>query len=153
MTTSQQLPEKPVVFILNLDEEQMFEGLFDSIYSDLIYSLAAKYRLKRARKLGAAQRFLSNAANRPIAILLPDPAVTMEQNSTVLALVTSYAQAGGVVIFAATFSGFITPHAMNKFWDESWGLGWKFGEYYRTDVYLNRYFSSKYLDLLFAKKR
>jgi len=64
---AEQASEKPAVFILNLDKDQTYDGLFDCIYSDLVDSLAAKYRLQRARTLGAAQRYLSDAANRPIA--------------------------------------------------------------------------------------
>lgn len=124
------------MFILNLDKEQMYEGFFDSIYSDLITSLGAKYRIQRARSLSGAQRYLNE--HQPIAILLPDPAITLEQNSTALGQVREYVQAGGFAIFAGSFSSFITPPAMDEFWERSWGLDWKFGNYHRTDVYLNR---------------
>jgi hypothetical protein len=134
--TTQPPPEKLTVFILNLDKEQVYEDLFDNIYSDLIASLDAKYHIQRARSLSEAQRHLNE--HQPIAILLPDPAVTLEQNSAVLGQVRKYVQAGGFAIFSGSFSSFITPPAMDKFWERSWGLDWKFGNYHRTDVYLNR---------------
>ncbi|KAL8742011.1 MAG: hypothetical protein Q9190_005445 [Brigantiaea leucoxantha] len=118
--TTQPRPEKLTVFILNLEKEQIYEGLLDSIYSDLIASLDAQYHIQRARSLSGAQRYLNE--HQPIAILLPDPAVTLDQNSAVL----------------GQLRNFITPPAMNEFWERSWGLDWKFGHYHRTDVYLNR---------------
>ena len=128
--------EKPEVFILNLEQGQVYEGLFDSIYPDLLASLHARYHVQRARSLKEAQRHLNE--HQPIAILLPDPAVTQKQNSAVLGQLKEYVHAGGIAIFAGSFSSFITPSAMDKFWGSSWGLGWKSGTYHRTDVYLNR---------------
>jgi hypothetical protein len=138
-TMAEQASEKPVVFLLNLDKGQVYEGLFDSMYSNLVHSLAAKYRLQRARTLSAAQRYLSDPANQPIAILLPDPAVALEENSAILEQVKSHVKAGGIAIFAATFSSFISPPALDEFWEKTWGLRWKYGSYHRTDVHLNRY--------------
>jgi hypothetical protein len=138
MATPQQTPDKPVVFLLNLDKEQQFEDLFDSIYPDLINSLCDKYRVQRARTVVPAKRYLSDPANHPVAILLPDPALAQKKNYPVLEQVTNYVKAGGVAIFAASFSSFISPPDMNKFWN-TWGLSWKFGDYHRTDVFLNRY--------------
>lgn len=135
--TTESLSAKPTVFILNLDKEQEYEGLFDQIYGDLIDSLASKYRVQRARKLNAAQNYLN--AQKPIAILLPDPAVTQDENIAVLRQVSDYVQAGGLAIFSCNFSSFISPSVMDNFWETTWGLGWKFGSYHRTSVHLNRY--------------
>ncbi len=143
--TTQPTPEKLTVFILNLDKEQQYEDLFDYIYSDLIASLDAKYHIQRARSLSEAQRHLNE--HQPIAILLPDPAVTLKQNSALLRQVKDYVQAGGFAIFSCSFSSFITPSTMGKFWKTSWGLDWKMGNYHRTDVYLNRYVTNVTLTL------
>ncbi|KAK0514708.1 hypothetical protein JMJ35_003325 [Cladonia borealis] len=134
--TTQPLSEKLTVFILNLDKGKMYENLFDSIYSDLIASLLAKYHVQRARSLSGAQRHLNE--HQPIAILLPDPAVTLKQNSALLGQVINYVQAGGFAIFSCNFSSFINESTMDRFWKKSWSLDWKFGDYHRTDVYLNR---------------
>ncbi len=133
------------MFILNLDKEQVYEDLFDDIYSDLIASLDAKYHVQRARSLSEAQGLLNE--RQPIAILLPDPAVTQKQNSALLRQVKDYVQAGGFAVFACLFSSFITPPTMDKFWKTSWGLDWKPGSYHRTDVYLNRYVTNVTLTL------
>lgn len=143
--TTQPPPEKLTVFILNLDKEQQYEGLFDYIYPDLIASLDAKYHVQRARSLNEAQCHLNK--HQPIAILLPDPAITLEQNSALLRQVKNYVQAGGFAIFSCSFSSFITPPTMDKFWKTSWGLDWNYGNYYRTDVYLNRYVTNVTLTL------
>ena len=136
--------------------------MFDSIYSNFITSLVAKYHVQRARSLSGAQRYLNE--HQPIAILLPDPAVTLEQNSALLGQVINYVQAGGFAVFSCLFSSFITPPDMNKLWKTSWGLDWKFGNYHRTNVYLDRYvnnvlstlsrcISSNRVFSAFAKKR
>ena len=135
--TTQPPPKKLTVFILNLDKEQPWENMFDSIYSTLITSLLAKYHVQRTRSLSGAQRHLNE--HQPIAVLLPDPAITLKKNSALLEQVINYVQAGGVAIFACSFSSFITPPNMNKLWKTSWGLDWKFGNYHRTIVYLDRY--------------
>ena len=147
MATPRKTPEKPVVFILNLDKDQQYENFFDSIYADLIDSLCSKYRVQRARTVDPAKRYLSDPANRPAAILVTDPTVAKKKRSTVLEQVINYVKAGGVAIFAANFRSFITPPDMDKFWN-TWGLGWTFGNYHRTDVFLNRY-KDKYPDFDF----
>ena len=126
------------VFILNLDEDEEYNGLFDLICSDLIESLAAKYRIQRTRKPDAAQRYLSNSENRPIAILIVDPGVVQAANITVLNQVKEYVRGGGIAVFMASFSSFVRPLDMNRHWKEHWGLDWQFGDYHRTDAHLNR---------------
>jgi hypothetical protein len=106
------------------------------MYSDLLSSILAKYRVQRARTDAAAQCYLD--ARRPVAILLPDPAITLKQSSALLKKVKNYVQAGGVAIFACNFSSFIRPLDMNAFWKKAWELDWKSGNYTRTNVYLNR---------------
>jgi hypothetical protein len=134
MATPQQTPDKPVVFLLNLENDE----LFDMIYPDLINSLYDKYEAQRISTVVPAKRYLSDPTNRPVAIFLPDPALAKKKNGPILEQVMNYVKAGGVAIFAATFSSFITPPNMDKFWN-TWGLNWKFGDYHRTDVFLNRY--------------
>src|ERR1700755_2967600 len=86
MTTPVSPPptDRPTIFILCLDKEQMYEGMFDSMYSALIDSLLSIARLQRARTLDAARRYLSNPENRPTAILIPDPSLTIPENMPVL---------------------------------------------------------------------
>ncbi|TLD39475.1 hypothetical protein E2P81_ATG00462 [Venturia nashicola] len=109
----------PIVFALCLDEGQLWERLFDKMYADQIDSLSSKYRIVRARKPDAAKRWLANPENKPIAILIIDPA-------------------GGIAVFMANFSGFINLDDMDKLWKHHWGLDWKVGAYHRTEVHLNR---------------
>ncbi len=138
MAAVQNAPEKPVLFILNLDKGQQYENMFDSIYSDLIDSLCSKYRVQRARAVDPAKRYLSDSANHPSAILVTDPTIAQKGQKAVLEQVIGYVKAGGMAIFAANFSSFITLPEMDDFWT-TWGLAWKKGDYHRTDVFLNRY--------------
>lgn len=129
---------KPTVFILCLDKEEEWEGLFDQSYADLIESLASKYRIQRARKADAALRYLSNSDNRPVAILIVDPGLSKATHVSVLNHVKEYVRGGGTAVFMANFSSFIRPAKLNNFWKKQWGLDWQMGDYHRTDVYLNR---------------
>ena len=89
----------PVVLILNLDKNEMFEGLFDAIYADLIRSLTSKYRVQRARDPDVAQRYLSDSENHPVAILIVDAGAVRLKNARVLDLVKSYVKSGGIAVF------------------------------------------------------
>jgi hypothetical protein len=129
---------KPQIFILCLDEKELYYGLFDKFYSRLIDSLACKARLLRARTTDAAKRYLSNADNRPIAILITEPGVAKPENGHLLEFVKSYVRWGGVAIMMASFSSFIRGDVMDEFWSKHWNLSWRRGDYYRTDVHLNR---------------
>jgi hypothetical protein len=129
---------RPTVFVLNFDEGETYQGFFDAIYADFIASLTSKYRVQRARKPDSAIKYLNNAGNRPVAILLVDPAVIKKGNSAVLERVKAYVHRGGTAVFMASFSSFITPLDMKKFWSTHWGLNWQSGDYHRTDVSVNR---------------
>lgn len=129
---------KPAVFILCLDDEQPWGGLFDNMYTDQIDSLSSKYLIVRARKPDAAKRWLANPQNKPIAILITDPGVVQPSNAGVLDLVKAYVQAGGVAVFMANFSSFMRPDDMDRLWKDQWGLNWKMADYHRTDLHLNR---------------
>jgi hypothetical protein len=111
-----QSQSKPVVFILNLDKEEMYEGLFDQIYSDLVGSLTSKYRLVRARTADAASRYFLNPENRQVVTLIVDPGVVKKANVSVLKLITEYVGRGGIVVFMASFSSFIQLDHMDNFW-------------------------------------
>lgn len=128
--------EKPCVLIINLDKEQVYENLFDRIYPDLFALLCTKYHAQRARSLSEAQTHLND--HHPIAVLLPDPAVTLKENSALLKQIRDYVQAGGYAIFGCSFSSFINQPVMDNFWKRDWNLDWKMGSYHRTDVYLGR---------------
>ncbi|QDS72811.1 hypothetical protein FKW77_006631 [Venturia effusa] len=129
---------KPVVFVLCLDQGQQWQDFFDKMYADQIDSLSSKYRIVRARKADAAKRYLANAQNKPIAIIITDPGAAQKSNSGVLDLVKAYVQKGGIAVFMANFSSFMRPDDMDKLWKEQWGLDWKMADYHRTELHLNR---------------
>lgn len=73
------------------------------------------------------------------AVILADGALAQEAKYDRLRLkVIDYANSGGTVIFGATFASFIRPDKFDSFMWESWGLLWRFGDYHRTIVYLNK---------------
>ena len=70
-------------------------------------------------------------------IILADPAISKECHGTLLKEVTRYAQTGGRVIMCCLFSNFISPPVLNNLLQQEWGLPWRYGDYHRTDFYLN----------------
>jgi hypothetical protein len=101
------------------------------MYGDLIDSLSKGYRLQRARSVDSAKRYLSDPENCPFAILLPDAALAKPKHKGISGFVANYVKTGGIFVCAATFSSFVTPKDMNKFWN-TLGLTWKKGDYHRT---------------------
>jgi ribonuclease HI len=133
-----QTEARSTVFVLNMDKGETYEGFFDAIYADLIASLTSRYRVQRVRKPDSALKYLNNAENRPVAILIVDPAVVKKANVAVLERVKTYVRAGGTAVFMANFSSFITATTMKMLWSTHWGLDWQSGDYHRTDVSTNR---------------
>jgi hypothetical protein len=101
-----------------------------------------KATVKRAKTFAGALRYLEQ--NTPNGIVVTDagvvarsPAEVRECREISDRLVT-YVHNGGTVIFSFVFSSHVSPAQMNKFWQETWNLPWKFGDYHRTTFHLNR---------------
>ncbi|KAK2879543.1 hypothetical protein FQN49_000763 [Arthroderma sp. PD_2] len=122
---------KPCIFLLSLETESFFE----EIYKKLLDGLLSKAKVQRATKPAPTIKYLSE--NTPNATLITDPSITETRYSAVLEKVITYARNGGTVIFGGLFSTFVTPDRLDRFFDFSWGIPWKYGDYHRTTVYVN----------------
>jgi hypothetical protein len=100
--------------------------------------MASKNRVLRPHKHDTAKRYLLDPENRTVAILIVGVPASEPANVSVLSQVKSYLKEGGLGSFTAGFSSFIPPMHMNKAWKNDWGLDWKFGNYIRIGVGLNR---------------
>jgi len=121
----------PEILLLSL----AFKTYLDEMYSSLIDSLSTSAQLKRAKSSNGALRYLE--ANSPKAILVTDEGLTKTKNRAVLEKVESYVRNGGLVIFGLHFPSFIRMDVFDKFFDESFGLPWKRGDYHRTTFEFN----------------
>ncbi|KAJ9645261.1 hypothetical protein H2201_005607 [Coniosporium apollinis] len=124
--------EKPRILLLSLANKEWF----DEMYSRLINTLAEGATLQRASKPDAALRYLAN--NTPQAILVTDAGLAERNHSAVLARVVEYARSGGIVVVGCMFSSFMSRPKMEAFFRDGWNLPWRYGDYHRTDVHLNR---------------
>jgi len=142
---------RPMVLLLSISSEPWF----DESYSVLMDKLSRRTQLKRASTASAAIRFLSNVNAgaeefKLRAIFVTDPGLTesdsdygQEQLQELLHGMLEYLTNGGTVIFCCLFSGFISPPDLDRFFGQSFNLRWRFGNYERTTVHLNRNHSDK----------
>jgi hypothetical protein len=124
-------------FILKTEEH--FGVIYDSTYSLLSGSAAShEYRVLRPYKPDTGKRYLLDSENRTVATLILDVPATEPANVPVLSRVKSYVREGGLGSFVAGFSSSIPIMNTNKAWKNDWGLDWRFGNYIRIDMRLNR---------------
>lgn len=112
-----------------------YRDFFDEMYSSLLESLRSSMQLKRAKTANGVLRYL--ATNSPKVILVTDEGLTKAKNSAVLDRVISYLRNGGLVIVGLHFTGFTRMDVFDKFFNQSFGLSWKHGDYHRTDFQFN----------------
>lgn len=77
------------------------------------------------------------ASTNPKAILITTAAFAKRKYHKLQTTVVEYAQAGGTVILCGQFCNMISPPVMDAFFQSTWSLPWKFGDYHRTTFKLN----------------
>ncbi|PVH74334.1 hypothetical protein DL98DRAFT_658815 [Cadophora sp. DSE1049] len=107
--------ERPQIFLLCFS----FQSFLDQQYASLIDGISRSPQLKRAKSAAGAIRYLDS--NTPKAII-------------------SYLQNGGAVIFGLHFPNFVT-HTFESFFEESFGLTWKRGNYQRGIFQVNTFYT------------
>ncbi len=108
---------------------------FDEMYRPLLDELGSRATLQRAKKASSAIRLLSQEP-RPLAVLITDEALTIEENSPVWEAVLEYVRQGGTSIVMVTFSSFVQLSSVGPFFSKA-GLQWEAGSYHRATVFLN----------------
>ncbi|KAL8844150.1 MAG: hypothetical protein Q9176_001556 [Flavoplaca citrina] len=114
----------------------MQTSIFDDLYQPFCDEMNRSYTIVSARSAADAKSLLSLSTLR--AILVVDGGLTVGKEHIALQKqLSSYAQAGGTVIFCCLFSSFSKPSNFNGMF-QSFGLPWEFGAYHRTTFYLSQ---------------
>lgn len=119
------------IFLLSL----AYQSFFDEMYSSLIDSIRNSFQMKRAKTAKGAIQYL--LMNSPKAILVTDEGLAKAEHVPVLDLVVSYVRNGGLMIAGFHFPNFTAMGDFDKFFNEGFGLPWKYGDYHRTNFGFN----------------
>ncbi|KAL9617986.1 MAG: hypothetical protein Q9204_008443, partial [Flavoplaca sp. TL-2023a] len=123
------------IALLRLGDE-MQTSIFDDLYQPFCDEMRQIYTIVSARTAADAKPLLSLSTLR--AILVVDGGLTVGKEHIALQKqLSSYAQAGGTVIFCCLFSSFSKPSNFNRMF-QSFELPWEFGAYHRTTFYLSQ---------------
>ncbi|KAI4284336.1 MAG: hypothetical protein L6R38_001491 [Xanthoria sp. 2 TBL-2021] len=114
----------------------MQTSIFDDLYQGLCDEISQKYSTVQARSAADVRPLLSASSLK--AILVVDGGLTVGKEHIALQKqLSSYAQAGGTIIFCCLFSSFSRPPDFDRMF-RSFGLPWEFGNYHRTTFYLGQ---------------
>ncbi|KAI4274378.1 MAG: hypothetical protein LQ337_003977 [Flavoplaca oasis] len=123
------------IVLLRLGDE-MQTSIFDDLYQPFCDEISQIYTIVSARSAAEVEPLLSHSSLR--AILVVDGGLTVGKEHIALQKqLSSYAQAGGTVIFCCLFTSFSRPPDLNRMF-QSFGLPWEFGAYHRTTFYLSQ---------------
>ncbi|KIY45810.1 hypothetical protein FISHEDRAFT_48815 [Fistulina hepatica ATCC 64428] len=103
-------------------------------FRSALYSCAEVQVCKTVQALVAALIGPSSVAP-PAAVLLTEPTLVerKRRRSPVHAALSDYVhKKGGRVVFACSFSSFVTPPDLDSYFKDIWALPWRFGSYQRT---------------------
>ncbi|RYP40846.1 hypothetical protein DL768_010567 [Monosporascus sp. mg162] len=126
---------KPVVLLLSIGDEGD-RRLTNATWAGLIAELEAKSDVKRATTAEEAQVLMDQHPS-PRGIFIPDAGITKRGNDAVTQRLVQFVRMGGTVIFGGVFSSLIRPPDLDRYFEKSWSLPWKYGSYHRTTVHLN----------------
>ncbi|KAK7438433.1 hypothetical protein VKT23_018046 [Stygiomarasmius scandens] len=71
-------------------------------------------------------------------ILINDPEVLRPENKPYIDSVVEYVRGGGRVVFAGMFSSLVNAPTLDEMWKRIFGLPWKMGSYYQSEVELSK---------------
>lgn len=127
------------IVLLRLGDE-MQSSIFNNMYQPLCDDISQKYSTIQAKSAADVRPLLSDPSLQ--AILVVDGGLTIGKEHIALQKqLSSYAHAGGTIIFCCLFSSFTRPPDFNRMF-RSFGLAWEFGDYHRTTFYLSQHIRS-----------
>ncbi|KAI4227956.1 MAG: hypothetical protein L6R36_002036 [Xanthoria steineri] len=132
----------PQIVLLRLDDEMQIEetSIFDDLYEPLCDAISQKYSTIHAKSAADVRPLLSDPSLQ--AILVVDGGLTNGKKHIALQKqLSSYAHAGGTILFCCLFSNFSQVPDVNRMF-RSFGLPWEFGNYHRTTFYLSQHIRS-----------
>ncbi|KAL8914975.1 MAG: hypothetical protein Q9172_006980 [Xanthocarpia lactea] len=114
----------------------MQSSIFDDMYQSLCTEIDEKYSTTQALSAADVKPLLSSPSLK--AILVVDGGLSTGKHHIKLQKeLSTYAKAGGTIIFCCLFSDFVRPPDLDRLF-QSFGLSWESGEYHRTIFYLSQ---------------
>ncbi|OJJ48538.1 hypothetical protein ASPZODRAFT_14669 [Penicilliopsis zonata CBS 506.65] len=123
----------PSILLVSLSKQPFF----DEMYSALLTNLRSKATVTEVTEKNTAMEKLSAAQGQYAAIIVTDSGVIKKKFNAIQKKLVEYAQAGGTVIIGLHYCSFTRPSDSNLFFQKTWGVNWKFGNYGRYDFRLN----------------
>lgn len=123
----------PFVLLISLMDHTMFNGM----HAHFMGALSSKAEYAQATTSKEALNLLSKRQIAAVYVTDPALAEAKSPHSALVAKLVEYVKGGGTIVFGGLFSGFIRPTDNDAFFKNVWGLGWKMGDYHRTDFMLN----------------
>jgi hypothetical protein len=115
-----------------------FSVMVQSISTHLFAALRSRSNVTIATTIDDAMQALTTLS--PQAVLLTDAALSKRKPAYRIlggALANYVQTGGGRVIMCGVFSSMVPPKDFDEWILRRWGLHWEFGDYHRTDYYLN----------------
>ncbi|KZP09236.1 hypothetical protein FIBSPDRAFT_242463 [Athelia psychrophila] len=123
----------PFILLISFMDPDMFNGM----HGHFMGALSSKADYAQATTSKDALNILSNRQVSAVYVTDPTMAAARTPHSALVAKLVEYVKGGGTVVFGGLFSGMIRPDDNDAFFKNVWGLGWKMGNYHRTDFVIN----------------
>ncbi|KAG6861781.1 hypothetical protein C0995_012285 [Termitomyces sp. Mi166 len=123
---------RPFLMILSFGSEKFFAG----VQGDLLELLKSKLEVLHGL---SHERVLELLGSQDlVGILITDAAIIETENAYLLSQLVAFAKAGGTVVMGGSFSSHIKFNQVGTFFQDSWGLPWRSGDYTSCEITVNR---------------
>ncbi|KAF5386644.1 hypothetical protein D9615_002037 [Tricholomella constricta] len=122
---------RPFMMVLSFGNEKFFAG----VQGDLLDLLRSKLEVLH----GLSNERVIELIGSPdlIGILVTEAAVADDANAYLLGKLVAFAKAGGTVVMGGAFGANIRFDKMGPFFQDSWGVPWRGGDYTSVEIIVN----------------
>jgi hypothetical protein len=122
------------VLLVSLDKQ----SFFDEMYSEVLSKLRSRAGVMEVTHISSAMQQLSKSHEEFSAVIVTDPAVMEDKFIAVQQKLVHYADAGGTVVLGFFYTSLAERDKLNRFFEKTWALNWKYGAYSQWMFALNR---------------
>ncbi|KAG6868431.1 hypothetical protein C0993_003108 [Termitomyces sp. T159_Od127] len=122
---------RPFLMILSFGHEKFFAGVQGDLLELLQNKLEVLHGLSNERVLELL------GSQDLVGILITDAAIVDTENAYLLSRLVAFTKAGGTVVMGGSFSSHIKFNQLGRFFQDSWGLPWKSGDYTSCQITIN----------------
>ncbi|KAJ8093472.1 hypothetical protein PM082_020329 [Marasmius tenuissimus] len=119
----------PAVLVISMFE---IPDIYEEEHQHLLKNLEDKTRLSHASTISSALDTLDSQAGLA-GVFVNEPSIVVNTKySGLLNKLISYVKGGGTVVFGGSFSSLAGPRVLDEFWEQQWGIKWRFGSYQQS---------------------